>query len=222
MLNVSIDPQLKNAAPDLVLGVVKATVNVTKHNDRLWKEIDGRISQIMGRMNLEGVSRLPEISALRDAYHALGKDPSRYRGSQEALFRRILQGKGLYRINTVVDINNLVSLETAHSVGSYNLARLGSNVSFRVGNAGETYKGIGKETINIEGLPVFSDEHGPFGSPTSDSERAMITLDTKEVAMVIITFSGPQHLKEYLQRTANLLCEYTDANQKTIETLLVE
>ena len=46
------------------------------------------------------------------AYLALAKDPLRYRGSQESLLRRVSQVKTLYTINTVVDINKLVSLES--------------------------------------------------------------------------------------------------------------
>jgi DNA/RNA-binding domain of Phe-tRNA-synthetase-like protein len=165
---------------------------------------------------------LPEIQGLRRAFRASGKEPSRYRGSQESLFRRILQGKGLFAINTVVDINNLVSLESRHSVGTYDLAPISSPIIFRVGGPGESYQGIGKDPIDVAGLPVFADREGPFGSPHRDSARAMVTLSTREIMMVIISFAGSHRLAEFVQRAVELLCMHSQANKSTIRTALVE
>lgn len=222
MIKILIDPQLKKVAPNLVLGVVSTMVQVTKNSPQLWKEINKRIKELQSTFTLASLYNTPQIKALRDAYKIIGKDPTRYRGSQEALIRRILQGKGLYQINTVVDINNLISLETLDSVGSYNIDNLKPPVVFRIGKQGESYKGIGKEIVNVAELPVFTDEAGPFGSPTSDSERAMITLDTKKVMMIIISFTGQDRLRYQLQRTANLLCDYAGAPREQIETAIIE
>ncbi len=222
MITISIDPQLKKITPNLVLGVVSATVQVTKNSPQLWKEINKRIKELQSTITLTSLYDIPQIKALRDAYKAIGKDPSRYRGSQEALVRRIMQDKGLYQINTIIDINNLVSLETLHSVGSYNIDNLKPPVVFRIGKQGESYKGIGKEIVNIADLPLFADEVGPFGSPTSDSERAMITLDTKKVIIVVISFTGQDRLKGQLQRTVNLLCDYANASREEIEIAIIE
>lgn len=222
MITISIDPKLKKVAPNLVLGVVSATVQVAKNSPALWKEINRRIKELQTEITLASLYDIPQIKALRDVYKALGKDPSRYRGSQEALVRRILQGKGLYQINTIVDINNLISLETLHSVGSYNIDNLKPPLVFRIGKKGESYKGIGKEIVNIADLPVFADEIGPFGSPTSDSERAMITLDTKRVMIVIISFTGQTNLRGALQRATNLLCDYAGASREQIETAIIK
>lgn len=220
MITISIDPQLKKITPNLVLGVVSATVQVTKNSPQLWKEINKRIKELQSTITLASLYDIPQIKALRDAYKAIGKDPTRYRGSQEALVRRILQGKGLYQINTVVDINNLISLETLHSVGSYNIDNLKPPVVFRIGKTGESYEGIGKEIVNVADLPVFADEAGPFGSPTSDSERAMTTLDTKKVMIIIISFTGQDRLRGQLQRTTNLLCNYAGASREEVETAI--
>jgi len=222
MITISIDPQLKKITPNLVLGVVSATVQVTKNSPQLWKEINKRIKELQSTITLASLYDVSQIKALRDAYKAIGKDPTRYRGSQEALVRRILQGKGLYQINTVVDINNLISLETLHSVGSYNIDNFKPPVVFRIGKTGESYKGIGKEIVNVTDLPVFADEAGPFGSPTSDSERAMITLDTKRVMIVIISFTGQDRLRGQLQRTTNLLCNYAGASREEVKTAIIE
>lgn len=222
MIQILIDQSLKKTVPNLVLGVVLSKIQVTKNSPQLWKEIDKRIRELQSNLTLASLYDIPQIKALRDAYRALGKDPTRYRGSQEALVRRILQGKGLYQINTIVDINNLISLETLHPVGSYDVDNLKPPVVFRIGKPGESYKGIGKEIVNIADLPVFVDQKGPFGSPTSDSERTMITLDTEKVMIVIISFTGPEHLKGQLQRTTNLLCNYAGAVREEVESAIIE
>ena len=221
-MELSIDPELRQAAPDLALGLVCASVQVTQHDERLWSQIGGRIDEIRRTQELSTLPDLPEIRALRRAFRATGKEPSRYRGSQESLFRRIFQGKGLLAINTVVDINNLISLESRHSVGCYDLARVRGPVTFRVGKPGESYKPVGKEPVNVAGLPVFADLEGPFGSPTRDSERTMVTLNTSEIMMAIISFAGRDRLEEFGQRTAELLRMHAHADSSTLKTWVVE
>jgi len=220
MIKVTIDPSLQSLLPKLNLGIVFAKVQVSKHNDDLWKEIDHCVSLIY-KYDMESLYHIEGIEALREGYKTIGKDPSRYRGSAEALARRIILGKGLYKVNTIVDINNLVSLESMNSVGSYDLSNIGQSVLFRIGKNGESYKGIGKEMINIAELPVFADENGPFGSPTSDSERAMILESTKNLMMIVISFTGKESLNKYLERISSLLVRYANADIKQVETVIV-
>ena len=169
---------------------------------------------------MDEARKFPPLKALRDAYRALGNDPTRYRGSNEALVRRISQGKDLYRVNTVVDINNLISLETLHSAGTFDLEHVRPPITFRIGQPGEIYSGIGRGEIKIEGLPVFADQLGPFGSTTSDSERAMIRLETARIMMVIISFRGSERLDEAVRRASSLLGKYATA--RDIEAGVIE
>jgi DNA/RNA-binding domain of Phe-tRNA-synthetase-like protein len=90
------------------------------------------------------------------------------------------------------------------SIGLYDLGHVQGDVVFRAGRAGETYKGIGKYDLNLEGLPVFCDALGPHGSPTSDSERTMVTSETKNVLAIIISFGGKEGLDRWTQRTSEL------------------
>lgn len=216
---ISINPALKALAPDLVLGCVSANVLVEKHNKALWSEIDQHLAHLTATIKSEQINAVPQIAAMRSAYKALGKDPSRYRGSAEALLRRVLQGKGLYQINSVVDINNLLSLESLNPAGTYDLEKITLPIELRIGAAGESYKGIGKDLINIENLPVFADAAGAFGSPTSDSERAMVRLETRKILMVIFSFTGAEGLERWVQRANELLGRYCGG--EGIETALV-
>jgi DNA/RNA-binding domain of Phe-tRNA-synthetase-like protein len=205
---ISIHPALKALVPNLALGCISARVSVEKHNAALWWEINQHLAHLSATIKPEQISTVPQIATMRQAYKALGKDPSRYRGSAEALLRRVLSGKGLYQINSAVDINNLVSLESLNPAGTYDLEKITPPIELRVGAAGESYKGIGKDLINIESLPVFADAAGPFGSPTSDSERAMVRLETRRVVMVVFSFTGPQGLEQWVSRASELLQQY--------------
>jgi len=104
--------------------------------------------------------------------------------SNEALLRRALKGETLYRINTLVDALNLVSLREQLPFGLYDLDRVKPPVLLRKGGPGEGYEGIRKGTVNVEGRPVLVDEAGPFGNPSSDSLRTSITLATRGALVV--------------------------------------
>ncbi len=205
---IKISEELKEKSPALRLGIVSAEIVVEQSSQALWQEIDRCSTDISKSISLDTLSSVSEVKALRDVYKALGKEPSRYRGSAEALTRRILQGKKLYKVNNIVEINNLISLVSHHSVGSYDTDKIKFPAQFRIGIAGESYKGIGKETIDISGLPVFSDSDGPYGSPTSDSEKAMIRPETKNIIMVIISFTGESGLNEHMSEARRLLSAY--------------
>jgi DNA/RNA-binding domain of Phe-tRNA-synthetase-like protein len=178
-----------------------------------------RVQAILKLPYPRGVLEAPQVLATRAAYKALGKDPSRYRGSAEALLRRVIAGKGLPEINAVVDVINLVSVESRLPVGLYDLDHVSGDVVFRVGRAGESYPGIGKYDLNLEGLPVFCDATGPHGSPTSDSERTMVTNETKRVRAVIVSFSGGELLDRWAQRMIELLRLHASA--QACETSIV-
>ena len=208
---IEIADELRARAPGVALGVLTASVAVADHDPALWAEIEARASVVASLLATTAADAIPELAATRRAYRALGKDPSRYRPSAEAMARRIAQGKGLYRVNTVVDVNNLVSLETFHSIGLYDRRFLTPPLAFRAGAPGETYEGIAKGAINLEGLPVFADAEGPFGNPSSDSARTMVRADTTEILMAIVSFVGAPGLDRALERAAALLERYAGA-----------
>lgn len=219
MISLTISPDLKSKLPNVAVGWVTATVSVAEHNPGLWNEIETAASRFRG-MTMTEARKFPPIKALRDAYKALGNDPTRYRGSNEALVRRITQGKDLYQVNVVVDTNNLVTLETLYSAGTFDFDHLQPPIVFRIGQPHECYPGIGRGDIRLENLPVFADQLGPVGSTTSDSERAMVRLATEKILMVIISFGGHDRLDETVERASGLLERYAKATE--VETGIVE
>ena len=203
---------MKKLWPATRVGCLQYRVKVEKKNEELWEYLKKDIfRKTKDEIFDYGVNEIPNIKESRAAYRAFGKDPSRYRVSSEALIRRIGQGKGLYEVNTVVDVNNLISIESGFSAGSYDVEKLGDRLVFRIGKKGETYQGIGKDEVNIEALPVLSDEEGAIGSSTSDSRRAMITEDAREVLTLIYSFSDNQDLEKAMESGKKYLEAYAKA-----------
>lgn len=203
---------MKKLWPATRVGCLQYRVKVEKKNEELWEYLKKDIfRKTKDEIFDYGVNEIPNIKESRAAYKAFGKDPSRYRVSSEALIRRIGQGKGLYEVNTVVDVNNLISIESGFSAGSYDVEKLGDRLVFRIGKKGETYQGIGKDEVNIEALPVLSDEEGAIGSSTSDSRRAMITEDAREVLTLIYSFSDNQNLEKAMESGKKYLEAYAKA-----------
>jgi len=207
-VTVTSDAALKAKCPRTALVCMTARVEAAASPEGLIAELQNCEQAVLRLPEPKSVLESPQILATRAAYKALGKDPARYRGSAEALLRRVIAGKGLPRINAVVDIINVVSVESRLPIGLYDLANVKGDIVFRAGRAGETYKGIGKYDLNLEGLPVFCDALGTYGSPTSDSERTMVTSETKNVLAILISFAGAEGLEKNAKRMAELFERY--------------
>lgn len=143
---------------------------------------------------------IPGVRGSRAAYKAFGRNLGRYRVSSEALLRRIRRGDELYHINSVVDVNNLISVESGLSVGSYDLAHTQGAIILRKAQNGEGYTGIGTDFLDMENILVLADEKGIFGSSMSDSTRAMVTEQTKDVLVVIHCFERDIDLPVLLEK----------------------
>lgn len=219
MTPISIESALLQVCPLLCLGCIECNVVTEPLNEALWQLLQQEAATLGAKLQPEQVNALPNIAQTRAAYKALGKDPSRYRPAAEALIRRIAQGKGIYQLNNVVDALNLVSVTTGFSIGGYDAHNIHGTVTLGTGNENEPYEAIGRGTLNIAGLPVFRDEQGAFGTPTSDSERAKVTMQTTRFLMVIVSFNGKQGVPQAMQQAVSLLTLYAGATK--IETLLL-
>lgn len=209
---VTIDPALLSVFPQIRLGCLTYEAVVAPSSPDLWAVVEQEtIPDIMNQLAEKTLAGIEGIRCSREAYKAFGRSPSRYRVSSESLIRRIRQGNPLYRVNTVVDVNNLISLETALSVGSYDLENLRGPVTLTVGQAGEGYEGIGKGYIDMEHMLLLRDDNGPFGSPTSDSHRAMIGPVSTRILTVIYCFSDAIALDAALEQAAEQLRRFVGA-----------
>ena len=147
----------------------------------------------------------PESAAVRTMYKKVGIDPTKTRPSNEALLRRVRKGDTIPRINSAVDVVNWCSLEFQLPYGLYDAARIGGAVTMRRGVEGEKYAGIRKDDVNVGGRITVADDHGPFGNPTSDSARTMVTPATTE--LLVVVYSPMEIGRSQVERVVNTTAE---------------
>jgi DNA/RNA-binding domain of Phe-tRNA-synthetase-like protein len=136
------------------------------------------------------LGEIPAVRLIRGIFHRAGLDPTRYRPSSESLLRRAVKGKGLYFINSVVDLVNYFSLKLLWPIGLYDADKIEPPVSWRIGREGESYEGIGRDKLNLAHFPLLVDRQGPFGSPISDSMRTRVTEECKRILWVTFAPHG--------------------------------
>jgi DNA/RNA-binding domain of Phe-tRNA-synthetase-like protein len=213
MLSLTIDPVIREKCPLLTLDILQCAITVSFENEDFWQYVEKTLREVRNKFRLDEISKIPAILKAREAYKALGKDPSRYRLSAEALLRRILQGKGLYKVNNAIDILNIISIRSGISIGGYDADKIQGDIV--LSNAGENiaYNAIGRGLMNIGNLPVLRDSVEFFGNPTSDSERTSVTDETRNFLMVFFNFEGTAAIKEWLDESKNLLTQYARAKE---------
>ena len=194
MITIQVSDEIRERCPEFVGAAVFADVDNSQFSSELWQEIDSFIDDYRNRYTIDSIKQMPSIEATRTAYRRCGKDPSRYRPSGEALVRRTLQGKELYRVNTLVDLINLASIAYGYSIGGFDADKIvpDSHLSLTlgIGREDEPYEGIGRGPLNIAGLPVYRDAIGGIGTPTSDHERTKLSLDTTHLLTIVNGYDG--------------------------------
>lgn len=219
MKQVIITNELAEILPDFHVGVLsfEATPQKNEEGSELDQYLQKLVREIKSKYELPDVLKIPNILAARNGYKALGKDPSRYRLAVESLYRRMVKGNSLYRINDIVDIGNALSIETMRSTAVLDEDQIvGDTITIRVGRD-EPYEGIGRGPINVENMPLYCDEVGPFGSPTSDTMRTAITDHTKKVCVLIISFNGYTNLLEDIHLAKDLYQRFSNAQHFTYD-----
>lgn len=214
MKEISISEEVRKAAGQLKVIQIECAVNNAPTSDALWAELEKEASEIATTYETPMIKDRQAIKATREAYKALGKEPNRYRPSAEALCRRIVSGKGIYRLTTLVDVINLISIHTGHSIGGFDADRIeGESLVLGAGKAGEVFHGIGRGELNIEHLPVYRDSVGGIGTPTSDEERTKLTEGTHRLLMLVNMYDGADNAAEIAALAENLLTRYAGASE---------
>ena len=172
--------------------------------------LDGHLDQAEAAVR---VNPPEEIAAVRTMYKRVGVDPTKRRPSSEALLRRVRKGDALPRINSRVDVCNWCSLEYQLPYGLYDAAHIEGDVVLRLGMEGESYAGIRKDEVHVAGRITLADSRGPFGNPTSDSARTMVTTETRRALVVVFAPReiDARQLDHVLDVTARRMLEFTGA-----------
>ena len=214
MFEIKVSQEIKNTCPVFAGAAVYAAVKNTAYCDGLWKEINTFTEDLTTTTQMADIKLQPVIAATREAYKRCGKDPGRYRPSAEALRRRLMRGIPLYQIDTLVDLINLVSLRTGHSIGGFDADKIqGKHLELGIGKAEEPFEGIGRGILNIEGLPVYRDSFGGIGTPTSDHERTKMDVGTTHILAIVNGYNGKEGLKEAAEMIQSLLRDYASGSE---------
>lgn len=214
MITPIISQQIINLVPKYHVGIIEAKVVNSPSSTKLITAIESYAITLLSQYTISSIKERPSIAATRAAYKATGKDPSRYRPSCEQLARRVLQHKELHTISTLVDIGNLVSLQSGYSIAVLDAAYINTDtITLGIGEQNELYEGIGRGLLNIENMPVWRDSIGGFATPTSDHIRTQCSLSTTHVLILINNFEGDtHHLQETIKYIKQLLYNYCEAH----------
>ena len=219
-MNIIVTDKISAVCPEFVGAAVEAHVQNTTFCPELWDEINALCEDYRSRFTTVSIKEMAAIEATRRVYRACGKDPSRYRPAAEALIRRVVQGKELYQIDTLVDLINLASMKYGYSIGGFDADKfVGDTLALGVGEPGEPYEGIGRGILNIEGMPVDRDQKGGVGTPTSDNERTKIDITTTHVLVLINGYDGnTETVSANADFVKSLLERYAGASDVVINT----
>lgn len=191
MINIEVSKNIREVCPNFVGAALTAVIKNSPYSKALWEEINRFEEEYRHIYTPETLKEHPAILATRQIYKRCGKDPSRYRPSSEALIRRMLKGHELYQINTAVDLINLASIRFGYSIGGFDADKIqGKELVLGIGKADEPYEGIGRGPLNIEGLPVYRDQEGGIGTPTSDHERTKLSETTEKILVLVNGYDG--------------------------------
>ena len=207
-MNIEISNRIRKACPHLALAIITCEVTNPVTSAALWGELDDEIQLFRETYALEDINKRPTIAATRSIYKLLGKDPNRYRPSAEALCRRIIRDIPIYKVSTLVDIINLVSIRSGFSIGGFDADLIQGDIKLDAGTASDDFEAIGRGKLNVEGLPLYKDQVGGIGTPTSDNERTKLSPDTTQLLVVINGYSGENGLMEATKHCIQLLGKY--------------
>jgi DNA/RNA-binding domain of Phe-tRNA-synthetase-like protein len=207
---VALDP---STVDHLFVGVVAMDEVVVREEPAVWDETAALADRYRNELAGKQPSEIPGLREARELYRAFGMDFTRHRPSSEALLRRVLQGKDLYRISNAVDCCNRCSLEYLLPIGMYDQDRIDGDVLLRVGRAGEEYPGIRKGPVHLADRVALFDAQGGFGSPTSDSARTCVTGDTRRILAVIMATASyhPDRMRDHVEHFADTFTRHCGA-----------
>ena len=215
-MEIAADQPVNQKLNGFRLGWLESLITCQSSGRKLRLLIDEEGLNIQRKYRLEEVNKIRTIAETREAYKKLGNDPNRYRPSADSLMRRIVKGMGIYSINNVVDMLNLISIQSGFSIGGYDSSAISGNIELGIGKSGEPYNGIGRGDLNITNLPILRDDISAFGTPTSDSERTMIKDATHNILFVFFDFGCNSSLDEYLTKSTELLSVHCSAQKSRI------
>lgn len=212
-MKLTISKKLQEKLP--LFNIIAYTMDIDNQiTEEVTLLLEKTINDYQNICDLKDIVNYGKIKNARDGYKKLGKDPSHTRLACEALLRRVIKNKSLYRINDIVDLGNILSIMTQRSICVVDKDKVIGDVYIRIGTKEDVYETINRGILNVENIPLYTDEISFFGNPTSDTPRTMITKETKSILVMMICFD-----QENLEQDRKLLIELYQkyANARNIQ-----
>ena len=204
-MEINISTTLKEKIPRFNAGVITYTNITVGPSPQMLK---GRLQlfqeSLFFDLQEKEWNEFKGIKEWRETFKTVGTDPSRYRPSVEALYRRIKKQNYLPSVHSAIDLNNFFSLRFEVPIGIYDSRHLAGDITIKIGEAGDEYLGLNGRINSMNNMITSVDQAGPFGSPFVDSERTKVTEDTKQ-ALQIIYFSPSTTTEESNKQTKALM-----------------
>lgn len=204
-LEVQIDAILRDKIPNFKAGLIFYQNIAVGDSPQMIK---GRLQlfqeSIFFDLQDKVINDISGIKEWRQTFKAIGTNPSRYRPSVEALYRRIQKQNYIQPVHSAIDINNFFSLQYEVPIGIYDLDQIAGDVTLKIGDETDQYDGLNGRSNSMKGMITSADKNGPFGSPFVDSERTKVT-ETTTSALQIIYLKQQTSLEEADKLTQSLM-----------------
>ncbi len=211
-MRLSVESSLRDRFPGLDAFLVEVRgLHVTERSESLDAIVPTLVHEFRERLVLETLKDEPSLRAYRDFYWRVGIDPTKIRPASEALLRRVLQGKELPRINTLVDAYNLASMKTRIAIAAFDAAHLHGDLRMRLARDGESFLGIGMETPAVlRGIEVVCEDDDGLTAiyPYRDAHRTRVTIGTTDT--FFMTCGVPGIPPEALRGAARTTQEFVE------------
>ncbi len=209
-MNLKIDSKLKTSFPDLTVKIFQVKdVKIQKRDPELEKFKVEVMEQVRNEYDLESLKDQPTFRAYRDFFWRVGVDPTKNRPAAEALIRRILGGRTIPCINTLVDAYNLASIKSRIALATFDADKLEGELLMRFADEGESFVGIGMEKpliLNGGEIVVSDDEKLVAVYPYRDADNTKVTQETKNVTVVVC--GAPSINEEELENASRVALDY--------------
>ncbi|MDA4112879.1 MAG: phenylalanine--tRNA ligase beta subunit-related protein [Thaumarchaeota archaeon] len=211
---MEIAPGLRSAFPGLRVVELKLTGLTVRSSDPALESFKLEVQERVRRRtaSLQEVKDQPIFRAYRDFFWRVGIDPTKTRPAGEALTRRILGGRDLPLVNTLVDAYNLVSVETSMAIAAFDTAKVREDaLTMRKAMSGEPFHGVGMASADsLSGVEVVIEDRDSQRLiavyPYRDSDDSKITESTTDVLFMMCGVPGIDDAT--LETTRRLTEEY--------------
>ncbi|MDW8045285.1 MAG: phenylalanine--tRNA ligase beta subunit-related protein [Nitrososphaerota archaeon] len=218
-MRIILEQDIISKFPDLkVLIQPIRGLKVERSNPQLEEFKEQVYKRVKEEYTLEGLKDIKIFRLYRDFFWKIGIDPTKIRPAAEALIRRILGGKGIPQINTVVDTYNLVSINTGIALAAFDMSKLKGDLRMRFARPNERFLGIGMDQpMVLKGCEVVvTDEDNLIAIyPYRDADFSKVTEETRDVLFMVCGVPGID--EEKLEGARRLVFDYINKFCRRVE-----